>query len=98
MRLEDALWLLHGVRFLIISVLMRREAYLSELESELGISRKILEYHLRMMEGRGFVSSRPGEREGRPVRLYRATDLAKEALELIKGELDRILEGDGPAD
>ncbi len=44
--------LFHAVRFRVVSSLMRREAYLAELVSELGISRKVVEYHVAELESR----------------------------------------------
>lgn len=67
----------HRVR--IIAVLHEGRRYVSELARELGISRPLMQVHLRRLEAAGLVSAQlEVSEDGKAMKYYQASDFAIE--------------------
>lgn len=64
-------------RMRVIGVLVGRRRYVSELARDLGISRPLVQVHLRRLEGAGLVSARTEVSEdGKAMKYYEVTPFA----------------------
>jgi predicted transcriptional regulator len=62
-------------RLRILAALSERQAYVSELARELGISRPLLHMHLQILEKAGLVAGRHEvSADGKALRYYAVTD------------------------
>jgi predicted transcriptional regulator len=80
----------HRVR--IVAVLARQRMYVSELARSLGISRALLQVHLRKLEATGLVSARlEVSEDGKAMKFYEvkrfAIELTPEAIEVAERTL-----------
>lgn len=74
-------------RMRVVAVLVRESTYVSRLARELGISRALLQVHLRKLERAGLVSARLElSEDGKAMKFYEvnrfAYELTPEAIEL----------------
>ncbi|MEV5443455.1 winged helix-turn-helix domain-containing protein [Streptomyces sp. NPDC052644] len=53
--------LAHPHRLRVVAALSPRRTYVSQSARELGMSRALLQTHVRKLEAAGLVSARPGE-------------------------------------
>ncbi|MEU1805211.1 helix-turn-helix domain-containing protein [Streptomyces sp. NPDC019937] len=79
-------------RLRVIAALTRERAYVSELARSLGISRALLQVHLRKLEAAGLVSARlEVSEEGKAMKFYEvnrfAIRLTPEAIEAAERTL-----------
>lgn len=64
-------------RFRVVAALARQRNYVSRLARELGISRALLQVHLRRLEGAGLVSARMElSPDGKAMKFYEVTPFA----------------------
>ncbi|GAA3043924.1 ArsR/SmtB family transcription factor [Actinokineospora globicatena] len=64
-------------RMRVIATLLDKRAYVSELARDLGISRALLQVHLRKLEAAGLVESRLElSADGKAMKFYEVTPLA----------------------
>jgi predicted transcriptional regulator len=63
----------------VVAALTRRRQYVSELARELGISRALLQIHLKKLESAGLVTGRLElSDDGKAMKYYEVTDFAIE--------------------
>jgi len=61
-------------RLRVVATLANRQMYVSELARELGISRALLQIHLRKLEAAGLVSARlEVSEDGKAMKFYQVT-------------------------
>ena len=78
--------LTHPVRHQISKLLQKGKRYIAEISNELGIDRKVISFHIRIMEEEGLIRTsleRKTPPSGNPVlvRYASLTDKAKEIME-----------------
>ncbi len=96
-RLLDGLG--HALRLRIVALLyLRGEMYLSEIASELGVSRALAKVHLKKLESAGIVESRVVVEPGKAVarRFYRLKWRGR--VELSPESIARLVYGGGGDD
>ncbi|GAA4628492.1 winged helix-turn-helix domain-containing protein [Actinoallomurus vinaceus] len=89
----------HRIR--VIAALARERAYVSELARTLGISRPLLQVHLRKLEAAGLVSARMEVSEdGKAMKFYEVNAFAIELTPEVLEAAERTLStpGEGPGD
>jgi predicted transcriptional regulator len=97
MILADAYVLLQPTRLRIVELLTEKPMHINELSRSMGDERRILTFHLRLLEEHGFLSSKYEISElpkskGKTLRIYRVTEKATKMIETFKG-LQRSLGG-----
>ena len=85
-KLRKLYTLSHPARASIVKYLKReRKAYISQIARALGLSERLVSFHLSMLAGDGFVKSEYGlsnnPNPSRVVRYYELTDQVNEVLE-----------------
>lgn len=89
---EEAHILLHPIRYRILELLAEKPMYISELSKALGEDRRFIPYHLRLLEEKGFLSSKyeisehPKSR-GKAIRKYWVNGKAEEVISRLKEKL-----------
>jgi DNA-binding transcriptional ArsR family regulator len=64
-------------RLRVVAALVRRRSYVSELARELGISRPLLQVHLRRLEAAGLVTATiQVSADGKAMKFYEVSDFA----------------------
>lgn len=86
---KDAHLILHPIRFRILELLGEKQMNVSELSKALAEERRLLSYHLDLLEQCGFVQSRheistQPKSKGKAVRIYGRTDKLEQVLGAIK--------------
>lgn len=86
---KEAHVLVHPIRFRIVELLTKRPMHVSEISKTLGQERRLIYYHLDMLEEYGFVHSRHEISEhpkskGKALRIYWSTDKVKDVIREIK--------------
>jgi predicted transcriptional regulator len=94
MKIEDELVkeahvILHPIRFRIIELLSEKPMHVSELSKTLSEERRLVSYHLDMLEDYGFVKSRheiseQPKSKGKALRIYWTTEKVRELLGEIR--------------
>ena len=87
--LEEAHVLLHPIRFRILEQLMEKPLHINGISKALGAERRLISYHLLMLEDYGFVNSRYELSEapmskGKAIRKYWVTEKVEEVSAAIK--------------
>jgi DNA-binding transcriptional ArsR family regulator len=88
-KVKEAHVILHPIRFRIIELLSEKQMHVSELSKALAEERRLLSYHLDILEEYGFVQSKheisdQPMSKGKALRIYRATDKIEQVLGAIK--------------
>lgn len=88
-KVKEAHVILHPIRFRIIELLSEKQMHVSELSKALAEERRLLSYHLDILEEYGFVQSKheisdQPKSKGKALRIYRATDKIEQVLGAIK--------------
>ncbi|MCO6008835.1 ArsR family transcriptional regulator [Actinoallomurus purpureus] len=86
-------------RMRVVAALARERAYVSELARVLGISRPLLQVHLRKLESAGLVSARlEVSEDGKAMKFYEVNPFAIELTPEVIEAAERTLStpGDGP--
>jgi DNA-binding transcriptional ArsR family regulator len=88
-KVKEAHVILHPIRFRIIELLNEKQMHVSELSKALAEERRLLSYHLDILEEYGFVQSQheisdQPKSKGKALRIYRATDKIEQVLGAIK--------------
>jgi predicted transcriptional regulator len=91
MMMTEAHLILHPIRFRLLQLLSERQMYVSELSKALAEERRLLSYHLDILEQYGFVQSKheisdQPRSKGKALRTYWATD----KIEQVLGELKKL--------
>jgi DNA-binding transcriptional ArsR family regulator len=88
-KVKEAYVILHPIRFRILELLSEKQMHVSELSKALAEERRLLSYHLDILEEYGFVQSKheisdQPKSKGKALRIYRATDKIEQVLGAIK--------------
>ena len=93
--LEDVYVLIHPVRYRIVKLLAEKPLHVNAIALAMGIERRHITYHLRILEDSGFITSKyevssegPKELRGKALRVCTLTDKVAE----VKAELKKDLE------
>jgi predicted transcriptional regulator len=87
----DAHVLLHPIRFMIVELLVEKPLHINAISKAMGMERRLVTYHLEMLEESGFLTSKyeiseEKKSKGRALRKYTVTDkVANVISELKKG-------------
>lgn len=81
--------LLHPIRFRIVELLAESPMHISELSKTLGKERRLVSYHLQILDDYGFVNSKyeiseESKSKGKAIRKYWTTDKVKGVISEIK--------------
>ena len=87
--LGDAHTLLHPIRFRIVELLEEKSMHINAISKALDEERRLVSYHLTVLEEYGFVSStyeisEAKKSKGRPLRMYTVTDKVDAVLSEFK--------------
>ena len=77
--LEDSHIFLHPIRYRLLELLEEQPRHVNALASALGMERRLVSYHLVILEDKGFVTStyrisEESESKGKALRVYTVTD------------------------
>ena len=86
---EDAHVFLHPIRFRIVELLAEKPMHINEISKAMGEERRLVSYHLLMLERYGFVSSKYEMSEnprskGRAIRKYWVTGKVEDVISELK--------------
>ena len=86
---EDAHVFLHPIRFRIVELLAEKPMHINEISKAMGEERRLVSYHLLMLEKYGFVSSKYEMSEnpkskGRAIRKYWVTGKVEDVISELK--------------
>jgi len=86
---EDAHVFLHPIRFRIVELLAEKPMHINEISKAMEEERRLVSYHLLMLERYGFVSSKYEMSEnpkskGRAIRKYWVTGKVKDVISELK--------------
>lgn len=97
MKIEDGLLkevhvLFHPMRYRIVELLTEKSIHLNEISKALGEDRRIVAYHLLILEEYGFLKSNYGISEqpkskGKAIRKYGVTEKVEEVIAELKRRL-----------
>jgi predicted transcriptional regulator len=88
-KVKEAYVILHPIRFRIIELLSEKQMHVSELSKALAEERRLISYHLDILEEYGFVQSKheisdQPKSKGKALRIYWRTDKIEQVLGAIK--------------
>jgi len=89
---EEAHVLLHPIRFRLVQLLAEKPMYINEISIAMGEERRLVSYHLNMLEEYGFVSSKyeisghPKSR-GKAIRKYWVNGKIEDVISELKKKL-----------
>jgi predicted ArsR family transcriptional regulator len=89
---KEAHVLVHPIRFRIVELLLKKSMHINEISKALGEERRLVSYHLDLLEEYGFVNSKhelstQPKLKGRAIRTYWVTDKVQEVINAIKKKL-----------
>ncbi len=89
---EDAHVFFHPVRFRIVELLAEKTMHINAISIALGEERRLVSYHLDMLEGHGFLTSKyviseEKKSKGKALRKYTVTDKVAKVISELKKEL-----------
>ncbi len=87
--LKDVRVLLHPIRFRIVKLLAEKPMHVKEISKALGEERRLVSYHLNIMEKYGFLKSdyeisELPKLKGKAIRKYRVTAKLEEMILSLK--------------
>lgn len=90
--LQDAHILLHPIRYREVKLLAEKPMHINEIAKTLGEERRLVGYHLRILEDYGFVSSKyvisEEERsKGKAQKIFSVTNKVDQTIISMKREL-----------
>ena len=88
-KVKEAHVILHPIRFRIIELLSEKQMHVSELSKALAEERRLISYHLDILEEYGFVQSKyeisdQPRSKGKALRIYWTTDKIHHVLDEIR--------------
>jgi predicted transcriptional regulator len=88
-KVKEAYVILHPIRFRLIELLSEKQMHVSELSKALAEERRLISYHLDILEEYGFVQSKheisdQPKSKGKALRIYWRTDKIEQVLGAIK--------------
>jgi len=89
---KEAHVLVHPIRFRIVELLLEKPMHINEISKALGEERRLVSYHLDLLEEYGFVNSKhelsdKPKLKGRAIRTYWVTNKVQEVINAIKKKL-----------
>jgi len=83
---------LHPIRFRIVELLAERPMHINEISKALGDKRRLVSYHLLVLEEYGFLSSKyeisvHPKFKGKAVRKYKVTEKVEEVISELRKRL-----------
>ena len=89
---KDAHVLLHPMRFRIVDLLAEKPMHINEISKAIGEERRLVSYHLEMLEESGFLTSKyeiseEKKSKGRALRKYTVADKVAKVISELKKEL-----------
>ena len=89
---KDAFVLLHPMRFRIVELLAEKPMHINELSNALRKERRLISYHLLVLEEHGFLSSKyelseQPNSKGKAIRKYSVTGKVEEVFSELKKRL-----------
>lgn len=89
---KDAHVLLHPIRFRVVEILAEKPMHINEIAKAMGEERRLVTYHLAMLEESGFLTSKyeiseEKKSKGKALRKYTVTDKVAEVISELKKEL-----------
>nr|QNO52781.1 hypothetical protein HGGDFBBL_00013 [Methanosarcinales archaeon ANME-1 ERB6] len=84
--IKDVHVLLHPIRYRIVELLEEKPMHINEISNALGEERRLVSYHLLILEEHGFLSSNYeiselSKSKGKAIRKYRVTEKVEEVIE-----------------
>ena len=88
----DAHVLLHPIRFRIVELLPEKPLHINKISIAMGVERRLVTYHLEMLEESGFLTSKyeiseEKKSKGKALRIYTVTDKVAKVISELKKEL-----------
>jgi len=89
---KDAHVLLHPIRFMIVELLLEKPLHINAISIALGMERRLVTYHLEMLEESGFLTSKyeiseEKKSKGRAIRKCWVTNKVANVKDELKNEL-----------
>ena len=86
---KDAHVLLHPIRYRIVEMLVEKPMHINAVSKALGSERRLISYHLLMLEEHGFVKSKyeiseDPKSKGKAIRKYWVTRKVEDVIDDIK--------------
>ncbi|HDS44900.1 MAG TPA: ArsR family transcriptional regulator [Methanomicrobia archaeon] len=90
---EDFYVLIHPIRYRIVKLLADKPLHVNAIALAMGIERRHITYHLRILEDSGFITSKYGVSEekklrGKALRVCTLTDKVAEVKAALKKDLE----------
>ena len=90
--IKEAHVLVHPMRFRIVELLRENPLYINSISKALGEERRLVSYHLQILEGDGFLSSEyeiseQEKSKGKAIRRFWVTDKVDKVLAELREKL-----------